>query len=1379
VVTAAASAGATSTAAVDPGPPPGPNTDVTLGTTSFRITSDYGPERQLLRATTGEPWVAHYGWGGRLLVRNVESGKTVVVLPAAQPASYTHKRRPFRFAVSPDGRLFAQGCGPTWLHGVEGQQRLARLEVKPPPKPKPKPRPKPRRTARGSGGLSGGRGGAAVRGGAIAYRRPRVTNGACAIFTPDGGEVATADSMGLHFWNASSFKLRGTVKQLPSSYDALAYSPDGKQLAGIARGQVYVVDSGTLKVKSTHPTTAKSVGFLPDGRLLLGTKGRLELFDPTSAQATERIAGEANETYSALAVAPDGKSADAAGTQRIDRFDLTKSSRVDGPPRHTAEVVSVAELRELDALVTASKDGTIRFWNDATGAPLAVWQAGGAVDDLAVAPDDSKIAAIVAGDLKIWRAGSLTQPGPLQVIEMGGKAHDNWARRLAFSPDGTELATAHRDAGLDVYSVTTGKESHHLYTRHSGTQTLAFSPDGQQLLSAAPWSDATVRVFDLDKDRLHRELDGHDAGIHSLAYSTNQLIASGGRDRVIRIWDGPSGRLLRAWRAHLDYVSLLVFAPDGGRLASSDGGPVTIWDVVAGVRHVSGPRHADEITKLSWTRDGRRLLSASEDGTARAWPVPALKVPGRAPPSRQLEPARVTARCQRAKAPPARAKSGPFGRQPISHFGLGSLSVGMGKPITSAMPTGVDWSGYRDIAMGPDGWCAIHRSGMVHCDGQRATLLGQGRGAKVRPRPLAVLGLRGALQLAVGGSHACARHRGGAIYCWGDHDSGQIGDGTHGYDRHSAQRVNGMDEAVDLAAGARHSCAALANGLVACWGENGSGQLGDGSKKQRREPSAVCGIADGIAVAAGDNHSCALRRNGTVSCWGAAEQLGSQRSAASPLPLLVPKLSKVVQVVAGARHSCALDSRGEAWCWGSGTDGQLGQGAKHTSLTPVAVKGLKDARALTAGEAHTCAMLADGGIRCWGANSEGQLGDGTTTERLTPTEVTSLEGASTVTAAGSRTCALVGDELQCWGLKGYDYSSSLASMGGLRGSSFGTPTKPRKIFSAVVPRSTAARLAQRPRAVPGLSEVVSLTSGPGSQCAVRRDGTVWCWGEGGPVSGNRRSQLPRKIPKLRDVVQLAVGISDWCAVIQDGTLRCWGNFPTGPKLESKWFDWDPIPGLRGVIQVAVDDSTTCAVLKSGAVRCWGWNTNGEIGDGTTDRRPRPVAVHGLGDAISIGVGGSQTCALRKTGVVSCWGSIDEQDGQGMPVETLKPKDRTAQGDAHFLVKDGWLACSIHAQGRLSCWSYGSHPDVPFTGLGGLTNVTQLAFGSDHGCVVQSGGQVLCWGKNDYGQLGDGGWFGRADPRPVLGLSDATQVSAGSNHSCALRRDGTVLCWGDL
>ncbi len=299
VARAAASAPASASAAVDPGPPPGPNTDVVLGTTAFHITSDHGPERQLLRATSGDPWVVHYGSGGRLLVRSVKSGKTVRVLPAPQPASYTHKRRPFRFAVSPDGKRFAQGCGPTWIHGTQGQQRLARLEVRPPPKPKPKPEPKPRPKVKRAGRSGGG--------GAALYRRPRVTHGTCAIFSPDGGEVATADSMGLHFWDTIAFKQRGTVKSLPSSYEALAYSSDGNRLAAISRGKVYVVDAAALKVASTHPTKAKSVGFLPDGRLVLGHKGGLDLFDPTSAQATEHLAGEAGETYGALAVAPDGK----------------------------------------------------------------------------------------------------------------------------------------------------------------------------------------------------------------------------------------------------------------------------------------------------------------------------------------------------------------------------------------------------------------------------------------------------------------------------------------------------------------------------------------------------------------------------------------------------------------------------------------------------------------------------------------------------------------------------------------------------------------------------------------------------------------------------------------------------------------------------------------------------------------------------------------------------------------------------------------------------------------------------------------------------------------------------------------------------------------
>jgi alpha-tubulin suppressor-like RCC1 family protein len=126
---------------------------------------------------------------------------------------------------------------------------------------------------------------------------------------------------------------------------------------------------------------------------------------------------------------------------------------------------------------------------------------------------------------------------------------------------------------------------------------------------------------------------------------------------------------------------------------------------------------------------------------------------------------------------------------------------------------------------------------------------------------------------------------------------------------------------------------------VRCWGDNGSGQLGDGTRRDRRSPVAVPGLE-----------------------------------------------AHVVAISAGLAHTCALTERGRVRCWGNDSYGQLGDGDGGSSRLPVAVSDLgASVVAISAGEFHTCAVTEGSRPACWGSNDSGQLGDGTPTWR--PSEV--------------------------------------------------------------------------------------------------------------------------------------------------------------------------------------------------------------------------------------------------------------------------------------------------------------------------------------------------------------------------------------------------------
>ena len=335
------------------------------------------------------------------------------------------------------------------------------------------------------------------------------------------------------------------------------------------------------------------------------------------------------------------------------------------------------------------------------------------------------------------------------------------------------------------------------------------------------------------------------------------------------------------------------------------------------------------------------------------------------------------------------------------------------------------------VTIGQDHLCAFMNDGSVQCWGRNALgQLGDGTTADSL-NPVVVQGITNALSVDTGAgrTHQCALLMDGSVKCWGGNYYGTIGDGT--YDWYSGklqptavvEKTSGdlITDAVAISVADYHSCVVRRqdNLSVWCWGWNGSGQHGDGSRSHNYAAVKMLGISNARSVAVGYAHTCVLLQDGFVKCLGynAKGQLGDGSYVEdSTTASQVVGVTNATNIASGYWHACALLGDGNVTCWGNNANGQLGNGATGDRSAAVQVLGITSAMSIALGHHHSCALLRSGVIKCWGKNANGQLGDGTMDDRSSPVEVVGITDAIAVAAGYYVSCAvLANEEARCWG----------------------------------------------------------------------------------------------------------------------------------------------------------------------------------------------------------------------------------------------------------------------------------------------------------------------------------------------------------------------------
>jgi alpha-tubulin suppressor-like RCC1 family protein len=639
--------------------------------------------------------------------------------------------------------------------------------------------------------------------------------------------------------------------------------------------------------------------------------------------------------------------------------------------------------------------------------------------------------------------------------------------------------------------------------------------------------------------------------------------------------------------------------------------------------------------------------------------------------------------------------------------------------------------------------------------------------------------LTGVSELASGGGYTCALHQPErSLYCWGSGGSNAIGLGATPTQARWAD-ANGElgDPVTDIKAfapGFRNVCVSIDAGVGApstyCWGSGvttatprgisvnqplltpldggGKGPLADvtgiwnyqtscfsngdqlwcsgedsfgllgnddvvdcseGKSKLRAKSALalpVYGLSNVRSVGMNTQHACALEggTNPGLYCWGRNVHAlfpTAATSLCSPFLLDRQEFQSATQVAVGWGHACVVrDGGGSALCWGARANGRLGDGFLGGIETRPKDLSLVDAQQqplvlpfveLALGTEHKCGRTKRGEVYCWGDGADGQLGplaDGESAS-YSPIQVAGLVGSASELAVGpTSTCALLGDELSCWGTA-YDGTIS-------------DPTAPPFKLSG------------------GVSVADLQLNVEGRACAIGGDQRVYCWG-----------------PETNG--ELGLGARALGAGGADGAGGAASEAPAATVEQALPVSFDDGTELLAK-SLANGDDFRCAVATDGVVYCWGRN-EGRLGNAPeTADSAVPATVPNLLPAET-----RAACGFSTQGMAARAPLMDA-------AVVASGRGTNAGFSCAIVGEAGCVVCfGLGGDGRLGNTSAynpqsvdGSRAISPRRVVpverkqgGLLKGAKALALGASHGCALLQNSEVVCWGRNDAGQLGQG------------------------------------------
>ena len=668
-------------------------------------------------------------------------------------------------------------------------------------------------------------------------------------------------------------------------------------------------------------------------------------------------------------------------------------------------------------------------------------------------------------------------------------------------------------------------------------------------------------------------------------------------------------------------------------------------------------------------------------------------------------------------------------------------------------------------------------------------------------------------QISLLGNTVCMTNTQAKGYCFGENDASQTGTNISSSTTTKvptltpiyASGVLSGKSIAQIAEGDYQGCALTTDNGIYCWG----GSPGNGSSSNSAVPVAVnmSGVLSGktiTQIASGGVHSCALTTDNGMYCWGqnGNGELGNNSTANSYDPVAVTMNGAlsgktITQMSLGEYDSCALTSDGLSYCWGQNGNGQLGNNSTTDSPVPVAVNtsGVLSGKKLTQIAAHyyhTCAIDTSGLAYCWGKNTNGQLGNNSGTDSSVPVAVTTsgvLNGKNIkqLTTSVNASCALTTDNgMYCWG------NNDAGQLGNGTWSSSWVP----------VTVTTSGTVLDG-------KTITQIVSGWDQACALTNDGLVSCWGDQSSWSslgnGVSTGNVSLPAPMLLPAPTVTFGSNAATDIIPYSSSQLELTTPPGG---SSWAttnvtitnaDGQSATLTNGFTTLGTDDAPSLSALSP---------TNGPRAGGTTVNAAGGN-LYNYGGFIQVSSGsddtsstGEHTCGVAPTGLLYCWGRNDYgQLGNGSTTNSLYPRvvntaSNPLSGKIVTQVAAGIdMTCALTADNGLYCWGRNDYGQL---GNGSITNSsTPVAVKTDgvlsgktfrgiyagHGyqvCVVTTDNNAYCWGGNSKGEIGNNSTTGTTIPVAVQAPASGQgflSLSIGPFHTCGVSTLYQAYCWG--